>query len=76
MAGVGQGRPIGDDQAPVVGGLVTPMPRQRVQRLDQLRQDDAVIVQETVSAQDGGEAPGQFGQAQGMDAGDKGIAGM
>ena len=45
-----------------------------MQRLDQARQGDAVVVEETVSAENGGEAVGQSGDSQGMDAGGQRIA--
>src|SRR5262249_54634368 len=76
VAVVTQGGPVVDDQAPIVGGLLTPLPRQFVQGFGQARQVHTVVVQEAVGAQDGGEATGQFGQCQGMNAGGQGIAGV
>jgi hypothetical protein len=47
-----------------------------VQRLDQVRQIDTRVVQEAVGAEDGGEASGQLGQGQGVDAGGERVAGV
>jgi hypothetical protein len=47
---------------------------QLVQGFDEARQRDGVVVQETMGAEDGGEAVGQSKHGQGVDARGQGIA--
>jgi hypothetical protein len=54
--------------------LLPPLAGQLVQRLGQVGQGNAVVVQEAVGAQDGGEAIGQSGGGESMDASGEGIA--
>lgn len=54
--------------------LQPPVAGKFVQRRDQVGQGDAVVVQEAVGGEDGGEAVGQAGDSEGMDAGGQGVA--
>ncbi len=47
-----------------------------MKRLDEAGQGDGVVVQEAVRAKDSGEAVGQSGDSQGMDAGGQRVAPM
>jgi hypothetical protein len=62
-----------DDQGPGGGGLLSPLAGEVVQGLDQLRQGDVVVVQETVGAEDGSEAVSEARQSQSMNTSSQGI---
>jgi hypothetical protein len=76
VAGIAQQGPVVDDQAPGLRGLAAPQTADLVKRLDEAGQGDGVVVQEAVSAKDSGEAVGQSGDSQGMDAGGQRVAHM
>lgn len=76
VAGIAQQGPVVDDQAPGLRGLAAPPTADLVKRLDEAGQGDGVVVQEAVRTKDSGEAVGQSGDSQGMDAGGQRVAPM